>query len=491
MRTPAVAVPWWSALALIGLAACDAPPRGSPDEGVASAAELFELHCSACHGPVGAGDGPAVAWLFPPPRDFTQGRFRMVSSVQGGPDFSDVLDVLRRGMPGSAMPSFAWMDEAELESLAAHVLALVEDGLVRRRLDEAAREGLALSPDEARRETRRAFAPGEPVVAPPEVSVDADLLERGETVYLERCAACHGSDGRAEDDVPQWTDEGDFGWARDFTAGVLKGGATRAALARRILCGMPGTTMPAHAFEDERDLQALLAHLSTLIPRGSDQRLVQRRRSLAAPRGEWGAAATHLVLAPMVWSRLRVVDLLVRARHDGERLELLLGWDDPERDVGELTRFGAVDGAAVAFSAEERPPLLGMGASGHALELWHWRANLWSDRAGALDLLERPPHARADVVPRYLPAHPTDAPTDEVAALRAEGGAPVAVDGAGLTAQATWSEGRWSVVLSGPLDPAWLEAGRVQVAFAIWNAAAPGSLASKSVTIWHEVVFRD
>jgi mono/diheme cytochrome c family protein len=175
MRTPAFAVPWRSALVLIGLAACGAPPRGNADGGVASAAELFELHCSACHGPDGAGDGPAVPWLFPPPRDFTQGRFRMVSSVQGGPDFSDVLDVLRRGMPGSAMPSFAWMDEAELESLAAHVLALVEDGLVRRRLDEAAREGLALSPDEARREARRAFAPGEPVVAPPEVSVDASL----------------------------------------------------------------------------------------------------------------------------------------------------------------------------------------------------------------------------------------------------------------------------------------------------------------------------
>jgi hypothetical protein len=47
------------------------------------------------------------------------------------------------------------------------------------------------------------------------------------------------------------------------------------------------------------------------------------------------------------------------------------------------------------------------------------------------------------------------------------------------------------VVLRGPLDPAWLAAGRVQVAFAIWNGAVPGGLASKSVAIWHEVVFRD
>lgn len=34
------------------------------------AAEVFNSRCSVCHGPRGAGDGPASAGLTPPPRNF-------------------------------------------------------------------------------------------------------------------------------------------------------------------------------------------------------------------------------------------------------------------------------------------------------------------------------------------------------------------------------------------------------------------------------------
>lgn len=34
---------------------------------------LYRRHCASCHGPVGAGDGPAAAGLHPPPRDHTDG----------------------------------------------------------------------------------------------------------------------------------------------------------------------------------------------------------------------------------------------------------------------------------------------------------------------------------------------------------------------------------------------------------------------------------
>ena len=497
MRTSTHAPRLLLALVPLCAVACDSAPTrsaASPE----SVADLFALHCAACHGEDGDGDGIAVPWLFPPPRDFTQGRFRIVSAPDGGPSRDDLVGVLRRGLPGSAMPSFAWMPEGDLERLAEHVRALAVEGLAARDLAEARRAGEERSTAEARREAERRLTPGTPVRAPSEVAVDADLLERGARVYAERCAACHGADGRAEDDTPQWTDEGDFGWARDFTAGVLKGGATREALTRRILCGLPGTTMPAQRFDDERDLQALLAHLALLIPGDADARLVQRRRRIATGRDQdWGdARAVRVVLAPMQWSPERVLALDVRARRADGRLVLRLEWDDPERDVGPASLDAPVDAVAVAFSPEPEPPLMGMGARGHALDLWHWRANLWIDRAGVLDLLEHAPHARpdprfderfTDVVPRYLPARPADAPTDELRALFAEGAAPVPLDGLDLFARAEWSEGRWRVELDGPLPEAWGRAGRVQVAFAVWNAAPAGSLASKSITIWHEL----
>jgi len=36
----------------------------------AEAEQIFATRCVACHGPQGAGDGPASAGLTPPPRDF-------------------------------------------------------------------------------------------------------------------------------------------------------------------------------------------------------------------------------------------------------------------------------------------------------------------------------------------------------------------------------------------------------------------------------------
>lgn len=46
-----------------------AAPSAADDE--AAAKELFATRCTPCHGPQGAGDGPASAGLTPKPRNFT------------------------------------------------------------------------------------------------------------------------------------------------------------------------------------------------------------------------------------------------------------------------------------------------------------------------------------------------------------------------------------------------------------------------------------
>lgn len=46
-----------------------APAAGSADA-TAEAKQIFESRCVTCHGPQGAGDGPASAGLTPPPRNF-------------------------------------------------------------------------------------------------------------------------------------------------------------------------------------------------------------------------------------------------------------------------------------------------------------------------------------------------------------------------------------------------------------------------------------
>jgi len=41
---------------------------------------VYGQHCAACHGVNGAGDGPAAVWLYPKPRHFNSGLFKIKST---------------------------------------------------------------------------------------------------------------------------------------------------------------------------------------------------------------------------------------------------------------------------------------------------------------------------------------------------------------------------------------------------------------------------
>jgi mono/diheme cytochrome c family protein len=51
-------------------AAPAAPAGGTSEAARAEADQIFTTRCVTCHGPKGAGDGPASAGLTPPPRNF-------------------------------------------------------------------------------------------------------------------------------------------------------------------------------------------------------------------------------------------------------------------------------------------------------------------------------------------------------------------------------------------------------------------------------------
>ncbi|MDR7485527.1 MAG: CopD family protein [Armatimonadota bacterium] len=83
-------------------------PGGIPDrqnpiaptvESLAVGGRLYRQHCQACHGPAGAGDGPAAAALRPPPADL---RVHMAAGHTDGQLFHWISE----GMPGTAMPAF-------------------------------------------------------------------------------------------------------------------------------------------------------------------------------------------------------------------------------------------------------------------------------------------------------------------------------------------------------------------------------------------------
>ncbi len=226
--------------------------------------DLYARHCSVCHGETGRGDGPGAALNRPLPRDFGTGRFRLVSTTNGVPSDDDLLHTLRTGIPGTGMPPWGHMPDADLRALAVRVRELTREATVLSLLAQAKKDEEEMSEADARRIAAQnltpgpAIAPGDPGAATPE------RLARGAAVFRENCAKCHGEDGRGMRD-PTWkTAEGEPIASRDLRSGRLKGGDGPDDLYRRIAAGIPGTPMPAHANLAAEDIWSVVHHVRSL-----------------------------------------------------------------------------------------------------------------------------------------------------------------------------------------------------------------------------------
>jgi len=488
-----------------GTSPVDAQDARWEEDRLARGVRLYDAHCAVCHGEFGAGDGPASPFLFPEPRDFTRARFRLVSTENGVPTRDDLVGTLRRGIPGSAMPAWRWMDEEDLDALAALVRSLAVEGVA----FELFVEGL--SGDEAFEEARARLTPGPVLPRVAEVEPTGKVLDLGRALYRSHCASCHGTDGsgRAE---PRYDEDGSLNWPRDFTAGYLKGGSRAHELGWRIQAGLPGSTMPRTEL-GERELEALVAHLRTLIPPDAETNRVHRRRRIVAHRVDelplsptderWSAfEETPVVLAPLRTGRQGspILSAHVGARHDGERVAVRVRWADASGNLRIYSDLPAPDACALQLSADEYPRLFGMGSGTHRTSIWHWKALRLSEVAGGLDLLDHVPHAFAETfrgeirtdVPVYQPSASLPFVSETVESMRASGIGRLAADedAGAIDARPSWVDGEWSVVFSRPCEPAShvdlaLRPGtHLNVALAIWNGSAGDRGARKSISIW-------
>jgi mono/diheme cytochrome c family protein len=78
---------------------------GSPADPAGKA--VYDQHCAACHGDTGDGNGPAAVWLYPKPRNFSAGLYKIQSTPSGSlPTDEDLHRSITRGLGGSSMPAF-------------------------------------------------------------------------------------------------------------------------------------------------------------------------------------------------------------------------------------------------------------------------------------------------------------------------------------------------------------------------------------------------
>src|SRR5436309_1636344 len=135
---------------------------------------VYDEHCVECHGETGQGDGPAAMFLSPRPRDFTTGKYKIRTTETGSiPTDDDLLQTVRRGLYGTAMPGWdRILSDEDIHAVVDHVKSL--------------------SPQ---------FTAAPPKVAAAGAAVPSspDSITRGRTVYDRlQCAKCHGADGRGE-----------------------------------------------------------------------------------------------------------------------------------------------------------------------------------------------------------------------------------------------------------------------------------------------------
>lgn len=96
---------------------------------------LYRKHCAQCHGVSGDGRGPTAEFLNPYPRDFRLGKFKFKSTpLRQPPTNQDLRNLLVNGIPGTAMPSFRRLPDAELGALVDYVKYLTIRGQYERYL---------------------------------------------------------------------------------------------------------------------------------------------------------------------------------------------------------------------------------------------------------------------------------------------------------------------------------------------------------------------
>ena len=187
---------------------------------------IYRRRCATCHGLAGDSRGPAARFLEVMPRDFTAGAYKWRTTTSGElPTAADLMRTVRRGAPGTVMPS--WEGRLSLRDIWAVVQYL-------KTLSARFRE--------------------EPTVAPLPMPTSVPTFDdasrrRGRLVYvLLQCWTCHGTSGRGDGPAASTLrdDSGLRAIAYDFTSGQMRGGARPIDIYRTFATGVNGTPMPSY-----------------------------------------------------------------------------------------------------------------------------------------------------------------------------------------------------------------------------------------------------
>lgn len=492
-----------------------APAATSATDSTAAGRAVYDQHCAACHGSTGDGNGPAAVWLYPKPRNFSAGLFKIKSTPGPSlPTDEDLFQSVTRGLPGSSMPSFSYLSEAERREVVQYVKQLTASadasGQLINLFQQAAANGLL----------------AKPVEVPPEPAISVQELTLGRDVFTKMgCALCHGETGAGDGpQVPTLRDAAGLPiHPRDFNTGLFRGGHTGRDLYLRVHNGLAGTPMIPYGDEtlkpEERwavvhFVQSLrrtdVAVNDLLAPEDSAIRVKKTTKLPIDPMDNYWESLdpVRVPLNPLWPETNQVYAVAVSAVTDGKTLAVLLQWRDdlPQDTAIRVQDFQ--DGAALQFSLSGRYGFLGMGDKDNPVNLWQWKAGWQAEvESGAPDMESVYPsmHVDAWALTNYSSAVSAGnvvsqrhkSPIEDANARGFGSFKSQPITQQNVRGKGVWHDGFWNVVFvrdlksKGADDVKFARGKSVPVAFAIWNGEQRDRNGRKMVSNWYQLVFED
>ena len=475
-------------------------------------AVVYAQQCAACHGNNGEGNGPAAVWLYPKPRNFSAGLFKIKSTPGNSlPTDEDLFQTITRGLPGSSMPSFTFLSERDRRNVVQYIKVLT-----------------STTDDSGKRVSRfDEHKPEAPMEVPPEPPATLETVAQGKLVYDKfKCAACHGETGVGDGPSSQGLKD-NAGMPlrpRDFNSGSFRGGHTGHDLYLRIATGMAGTPMPTFGDDAMKpgERWAVVQYIQSLRRKESEINdilapadgvihAMRATRSLPTDPGDplWETMdSTRVPLNPLWPEASPIPAVAVRALHDGRRVAILLQWRDPSMDGAAVRIQDFQDAAAMQFSMNGTTPFLGMGDANNPVNLWHWKASWQQEVEGQrpdvntayvsmhADLypetktLYRTAEAAGNLVAQPHTSSVEDANAHGFGTLKSQPSSGQNVMGKGV-----WRDGFWNLMFvrdlrPGDKDDVAFEVGQSKpVAFAVWDGQNRDRNGRKVISNWYQLHF--
>jgi mono/diheme cytochrome c family protein len=484
----------------------------SPDLGTEaqreSGKQLYVKYCSQCHGEKGDGEGYATPHLFPKPRNFTTGKFKIRTTPSGAlPTHQDLVNIIRRGMPYTSMPAWPDLSDEDVSNLAYFITTF--------------------SPNFSNPENV-----AQPVQLPSAPGATNESIELGKKLYEEAgCIKCHGTRGRGDGpSAPTLKD--DWGYpirAADLTQRwTFRGGSSREDIFRTMTTGLNGTPMPSFVEALQPEQRWAITDYIVSLSGGSDPgytNLVVAKHvpePIDVAKGAASFASAPVARFPIVGQIMEpgrafhpsATSVLVQAINDAESVALLVRWHDMsaqktgtngpslpvplEEEEDAAVGEGAGSEGSVFGDAEIAPAPAGQAEDPFAEpEAPGEQASEFSDAVAVQIPSEVPAGARKPYFIFGDSQNAVDLWFFDLAGqgplqLTGRGSADIAPKDTGdLTGAASYDQGEWSVIFKRPLRPAsgaaFSPGEFMPVAFSVWDGFSRERGNRRGLSLWYSL----